>query len=204
MKKIFKSLIVAVASLLISSTAFAKDFDWSECWCNYGAGLKEGDIILNLGTSISYTHFESGFSSDSWNLPIVDFSLETPVKIGPCPFTFGGGFSWNNNGLKNNYDWGTIKTVYNVFDTYGVVKYHFMFPPTQLDLYAGTKAGISFSSARVVKSPENGNEESSINFGTGFYFNEFAGATWYFNKGFGVNAEIGFPVITSIGVTFKF
>lgn len=203
MKRIVKSLII-VASLLLSSTAFAKDFDWSKCWCNYGAGLKEGDIILNLDTSISYTHFETGFSSDSWNLPIIDISVETPVKIGPCPFTFGGGLAWNNNGTKGSYDWGTTRNVYNVFDTYGVVKYHFMFPPKQLDLYAGTKAGITFKTSRYEKKVKDGKDESSLKFGTNFYFSEYTGAAWYFNDNFAVNVEIGFPVVTSVGVTFKF
>ena len=42
MKK-FKALLIGLI-LSVSAPAFAGDFDWSQCWCNYGAGI-EKDLL---------------------------------------------------------------------------------------------------------------------------------------------------------------
>ena len=49
-----KKLITLFASvvLLCSTSLFAGDFDWSKCWCNYGAGIQKGDKTLAVDAGI--------------------------------------------------------------------------------------------------------------------------------------------------------
>ena len=46
MKKI--TLLAAIMVLFCGTALSAKSFDWSECWCNYGGGIKKGDFIVNV------------------------------------------------------------------------------------------------------------------------------------------------------------
>ena len=46
MKKIKALLIGLVLSL--SAPVFASDFYWSQCWCNYGAGIEKGSYNQKL------------------------------------------------------------------------------------------------------------------------------------------------------------
>ena len=53
-----KFKLIAVLSLLFCGAALsAQDFDWSECWCNYGGGIKQGDIIVNAAGGLWYGDF---------------------------------------------------------------------------------------------------------------------------------------------------
>ena len=51
--KIFAVLFV----LFCGSFLYAKDFDWSDCWCNYGGGIEKGDFIVNLDAGLFYDDF---------------------------------------------------------------------------------------------------------------------------------------------------
>ena len=64
--KIFTVLLV----LLCGSALYAKDFDWSECWCNYGGGIEKGDVIVNLDAGFYYSDFTyAAIHSNFWYIP---------------------------------------------------------------------------------------------------------------------------------------
>lgn len=188
MKKIVKVLVALVASLFVSSAAFADDFDWSQTWCNFGGGIEPGHVIVDAGIGVPIRPVVPMLGG--YSIPSVEASVEVPVKIGPCPFSFGGAVAWNMYGYK---EWYTV----NAIDVTALAKYHFMFPPKQLDLYAGMKLGVSLNFQNLVG-------YNSTSFLCGFYGSGFIGASWYFTDAFGVNLEIGAPTIIRAGVSFKF
>lgn len=190
MKKITKILIAAFAALFVSSAAFADDFDWSQCWCNYGAGIEEGDVIIDAGVGLG-SGVVSLALNKGWFIPPAEVSLEVPVKLGPCPFSFGGAFTYDANGWRDSY----TDEVYFSHNMYiaGMAKYHFMFPPKNLDLYAGLKAGVNLYIS-----------ESGFHFNPIPYLSEIIGASWYFSDSFGVNLEFGNPIWARAGVSLKF
>ena len=62
-----KFKLVAVLMFLFCGTALsAKDFDWSECWCNYGGGIEKGDVILNLDGGLYYTDLAWASRQNFW------------------------------------------------------------------------------------------------------------------------------------------
>lgn len=67
-----KKLRAVLAALLLftSASAFADDFDWSQCWCNYGAGIEAGDMLLAVDGGISWSIFDA-FNSGGWTIPYV-------------------------------------------------------------------------------------------------------------------------------------
>ena len=74
MSKKIKTLLVALV-MLCSSSAFAKDFDWSKCWCNYGAGIEKGDVLLSVDAGLPWDFF-TPFNLGSWAIPPVAVDLQ--------------------------------------------------------------------------------------------------------------------------------
>lgn len=184
MKK-FKMMMVAVVFALACGSASAADFDWSKCWCTFGGGIEQGDVLLSVDAGLGYTVF--GVNADGyWWLPYVEVSADVATKIGKLPFTFGGYAGFDANGYNsNNY-------AYSYWNAYTGAEalYHISLPPSGLDLYAGARAGVhfTFGSANTV----------------GFDWGVVAiGANYFFSDTFGVNLEIGYPRVKA-GVTFKF
>ena len=78
MKKI--SLIAVLLVLFCGTTLSAKDFDWSECWCNYGGGVEQGDIIVNVGGGLYYSDFSYAANNDFWFIPqIIGHCVKMPM-----------------------------------------------------------------------------------------------------------------------------
>ena len=179
MKKSFKGLIAGLVMLLCSGTAFAGDFDWSQFWCNYGADMKAGTVVVDVAGGINwefFSDFQYGFS-----MPYAEAALDICCPIWKLPFSFGGFF-----GTKMAF--GSIFK----FDTeFGAqAKYHFMLPLEGLDTYVGVRLGAYAYSLFSV---------------WGFYWSGFAGATYYFaSKNFGIVAEFGYPVWAKVGISLKF
>ena len=185
-----KKIITLFASiiLLCGTSLFASDFDWSTCWCNYGADIEKGDKILTVDAGIPWTYFEA-FNTGGFAIPeiIIDFQVACPIW--KLPFTFGG---YGSFGFES-YHYGN--DVYShVLTTAGAsATYHIKMPPKQLDLYTGLKSGVRIDWSKYYSSGHD------IGFDYGFNI----GASWYFSKTFGLNLELGYP-INKFGMVFKF
>lgn len=196
MKKI--TVLLAGLVLFCSSTLFAEKFDWSQCWCNYGAGIEKGDKLLSVDIGLNADVLPT-FSLENWFVPsfLVDFQIAQP--IGKLPFTFGGYVGYNIQGCK-----GYTVTIGEISETFGdyvnhniyfggTAAYHVKLPPKKLDVYVTTRIGgvIRLYNKNMGLVPFK------------FDFAETIGASWYFSDNFGVNAEFGYP-LNKIGVIFKF
>ena len=193
--KIFAVLMV----LLCSTSLYAKDFDWSECWCNYGGGIQEGDFILNIDGGLCYNDLVYTAYDDYWFIPPVMVEMQYAQPIWKLPFTFGGYAGFRAYGYS--YDkWDSSKGKYVKKETSywgvffgGEAAYHIQMPPKGLDLYAVTRIGgsIPFVKPGHYWVPDY------------FHFGEAVGANWFFGDTFGLNLEFGYP-FTKFGVTLKF
>ena len=182
MKKI-KALLIGLV-LSFSAPVFASDFDWSQCWCNYGAGIEKGDMLLSVDAALPWDFFDI-INANGWAVPhvIADFEIATPIW--KLPFTFGGyaGVSF----------WGNKDFSHTAVLAGGGATYHVRMPPKNLDLYSGLKIGVKFD---ISNEYDNG-----IRFNPDWGYN--IGASWFFSDSFGVNVEFGFPS-SKAGVVFKF
>ena len=191
--KLFAVLMV----LFCSTSLYAKDFDWSECWCNYGGGIEQGDWIINATGSLylpdlAYTAYD-GF----WFIPPVMLEVQYAQPIWKLPFTFGvyAGLRAYGYDYRTTEDgkWVTKKTsCWNIFSG-AEAEYHIKLPPEGLDVYAVSRFGVSVP---IVK-PNAWGFIDYVNWGSGI------GANWYFGKVFGLNLEFGYP-FSKFGVSLKF
>lgn len=187
MCKKIKTLIASLI-LLCGSSLFAADFDWSQCWCNYGAGIEKGDKLLSLDAGFPWDYFDA-FNAGGWAIPTVAVDFQVACPVWKLPFTFGGYGYFD----LQHYD------VYNTSYTFmglsfgGCATYHVQMPPKNLDLYSGLKAGIHVDFSDFYT------HNYLINFDWGYNI----GASWFFTDDFGVNLELGYP-INKFGVVFKF
>lgn len=186
-----KALIVA-CFLLFSAPLIAKDFDWSECWCNYGAGIEQGDMTLSIAGGIAPLYWRYG--GNYWSAPsaVVDFQVVQPIW--KLPFSFGGYLGYRIYGYDcEKYNW-----VCNDLFSGGTVSYHVMLPPKNLDVYASTRIGFLVSFYHT-------SDDSVSREGRPFDMDigEVLGASWYFNDTVGLNLELGYPM-SKFGVVFKF
>ena len=190
-------LFAVLMVLLCSTSLYAKDFDWSECWCNYGGGIKQGDLIVNVSTGLFFTDFVyAGYDAYGF-IPPVMAEVQYAQPIWKLPFTFGGyaGFHgfWYKYNTWENGKWVTKDTSYWAVFFGGEAAYHIQLPPEGLDLYAVTRIGGNIP---FVKPSYNYVADY-------FHVGEAIGANWFFGDTFGVNLEIGYP-FTKVGATFKF
>lgn len=196
--KIFAVLLV----LLCGSSLYAKDFEWSECWCNYGGGIEKGDVIVNLDAGFYYSDFTfAAIHSNFWYIPPMMAEVQFAQPIWKLPFTFGGYAGLRAFGYKyiDHYD-SNGTAVYETTAYWSTffgaeAAYHIMLPPDGLDLYAVTRVGGNIPFVRP--------HSYSLGFADYFHVGEAIGANWFFGKVFGVNLEFGYP-FSKAGVTFKF
>lgn len=191
MKKL--TVLIAAVLMMCSTAAFADDFDWSKCWCNYGGGLKDGDSTLTIGGGATWNFFD--YLHGGWAIPEVMVDYQKVVKCGELPFTFGGYASFMAYGNKGD-DW---KWTYNYLRAGVEAAYHVMLPPKELDVYVITRLGVSMELYNHVS---NGKVLDNHTYPYA-HFGEAVGACWHFSDSFAVNAEFGYP-INKIGVQFKF
>lgn len=193
-------VLLAVLVLLCSTSAFAKDFDWSQCWCNYGGGIKEGDFIVNVDAGLYFSDFAYSAYDGYWFLPPLMVDVQYAKPIWKLPFTFGGYAGVRAFGYNNRY-YNTSTGVYvnNVYTRWilfagAEAAYHVMLPPDGLDVYAVNRIGFNIPFANV---------STNYSLLDIFEINYALGANWFFNDSFGLNLELGAP-ISKFGVTFKF
>lgn len=188
MLKRIKTFFSAVV-LLCAAPLVAEDFDWSQSWCNYGAGIKQGDMLLSVDAAMPWDFFYA-YNYGGWATPTLAVDFEVAVPIWKLPFSFGG-YVTSGYRTYRYYD----SKVYNhtLINTGASATYHVRMPPENLDLYTGIKTGISMD---VSDCYENG---SFIAFDWGYNI----GASWYFTDTIGVNLELGYPMSKG-GVVFQF
>lgn len=186
MKKL-KGLFAALI-MLCSTSVFAGDFDWSQCWCNYGAGIEKGDMIVDVAVGLNDEFFRPFGQNSAWSLPYMEAAFDVALPIWKLPFSWGGFYGLNIGGANGN-GWN-----YSLFSMNfgGQVKYHVLLPVDNLDVYAGIRLGanLAFSNA--------------WNPYFGFYYDGFLGAHYFLNDNFGFVAEFGYPVWLKAGISLKF
>ena len=208
------TLVAALMVLLCGTALSAKDFDWSKSWCNYGAGIEEGNFIVNVDLGLNYSDLSYSGTAKLWDggfwfIPPVLVEVQYAKKIWKLPFTFGGyagihGFGYKAHEYYNyHYDRNIYRYVYDTRDTKptvvalyvgGEIAYHAMLPVDKLDVYVATKIGADIP---LVK------KDISL-FGYNYFtFGEAIGANYFFTDKVGANLEIGYP-FTKIGLTLKF
>ena len=196
MKKI--SLVAALMVLLCGASLSAKDFDWSQSWCNYGGGIKEGNILVSVDAAVDFSDFVYLSNTDGWFMPPVMVDVQYAKKIGKLPFTFGGFAGVSGHGYRyydhydpvDGYVYAT-RYWWNIF--FGAeAAYHPMLPAEKLDVYIITRIGANIPVT-------NG----YTYFGDYILFGEAIGLNWFFSEKVALNAEVGYP-FEKIGVTFKF
>lgn len=190
MKKTFKALM-AVLVLLMTAPLAAKDFDWSECWCNYGGGIEKGDLIVNIDGGLYFADLAYlAVYDNAWFIPPVMVEVQFAQPIWKLPFTFGGYAGLRAYGYKDANDetcayWATF---------FGAeAAYHVMLPPEGLDVYVVSRLGgnIPFIHPDSDWIPDY------------FHIGEAIGASWYFGDVFGLNLEFGYPM-SKFGISLKF
>lgn len=197
-----KFKLITVLFLILSGAALsAEEFDWSECWCNYGAGLKQGDVLVTAGGGLYFsdlTYAALADCKDYWFIPPVMLEVQFVQPIWKLPFTFGGyaGLHAYHYDYIDHYEGSN--PVYKSANYWGVfvggeAAYHIQLPPKTIDIYAVTRVGGNIPIVRPGRywDPDY------------FYVGEALGVNWLFAKNFGFNLEVGYP-FSKIGVTLKF
>ena len=85
-----KKFLAVFASLFVFGSVSSFAFDWSQCWCNYGGGIQEGDFILNIDGGLCYNDLVYTACDDYWFIPPVMVEMQYAQPIWKLPFTFGG------------------------------------------------------------------------------------------------------------------
>ena len=188
------TLLSALMVLFCGANLSAKSFDWSKCWCNYGAGIKEGDFIVNVDGGLWYSDFGYSVHDGFWFIPPVMAEVQYAMKIWELPFTFGGyaGMRGYGYSYKNAENEDVSAKYFGVFFG-GEASYHIQLPPEGRDLYATTRIGANIPFVKPGKhwTPDY------------FQFGQAFGANWFFNDTVGINLEFGFP-FSKFGVALKF
>ena len=195
------SLVAVLFVLLCGTSLSAKSFDWSECWCNYGGGIKQGDLIVNVDSGFLFSDLSYAGLDGYWFFPPIMVEVQYAQPVWKLPFTFGGYAGVHAYGYKyaDHYDYTHGHFVYETTSYWGVffggeAAYHIQLPPEELDVYAVTRIGGNIP---VIK------PTYTLWVPDYFQFGGAIGANWFFSKGFGLNLEFGYP-FTKFGVTFKF
>lgn len=192
--KLFAVLMV----ILCGSSLYAKDFDWSECWCNYGGGIEKGDWIVTASGGLYYPDLAYSNNDGFWFIPPAMVEVQYAQPIWKLPFTFGAyaglkAFSYEYQTVENGKVITKKTSSWNVFSG-AEAAYHIMLPPDGLDVYAVARFGVSVP---IIKPYYGWGFFDYINWTSGI------GANWYFGKNFGLNLEFGYP-LSKFGVSFKF
>ena len=200
-----KIKLVAVLMVLLCGTALsAKDFKWSESWCNYGAGIEKGDFLINADVGLAWLDlaYPIGYTN-GWFCPPVIVDVQYATPIWKLPFTFGGYAGFRGHGYKElvgyeypNGFWGPAVPVYQDKACWDIffgfeTAYHAMMPIETIDVYASLKLGASIPIGYTYFNPL---DYVPMGFSLG--------ANWFFAKNVGLNLEFGYP-FTKFGFTFK-
>ncbi len=183
-----KKFLAVFAALFVFGTAGSFAFDWSQCWCNYGGGIEEGDWILHVDTGLGDWVIYNNYGYDAWTTPYLEVGLSYAGFIGKLPFTFGGFVGFDGHGYR--YSDNDVRTYLKIY-TGGDIAYHLQLPPKIIDLYGGLRAGVKL---------RLGDYDGRVN----VLFDPYIGVNFFFTDFFGLNVETGYENWLRAGLSFKF
>ncbi|MBC7534715.1 MAG: hypothetical protein H7258_03370 [Ferruginibacter sp.] len=160
--------------------------------------FRKGSVTLNLGVGFG-TDYKNEYASSSafGTKAALEFGV---IKAGPGVVSFGieAGATTSNKSSRYYNDFRS-----NTVVIAGRTAWHYGWKVPGLDTYGGLSAGAAFYHSGY---RNNGNGNSNYDYNDVFpVIGGFVGASYFFTRKFGVNAEAGFD-ITSLqaGVIFKF
>ena len=163
--------------------------------------FRERSSAINLGIGFGSTIYINqdmswpSFSA-SYEYGIIDIPMGSDL-IG----VISAGGSIGVGGLKKDYVWGKVNTVYTMIAARG--NYHFIFHD-KFDPYAGIIIGYYFGNTHEEVNPGGIITPYDIR-SNGVHGGAYAGARWFFTPGIAVFAEFGWNIsILTVGATFKF
>ncbi|MBP5359328.1 MAG: hypothetical protein J6Y69_09120 [Treponema sp.] len=187
-----KKFLVLFVSLFVFGSVSSFAFDWSQCWCNYGGGLDQGDLVLHVDTGfgswIKNPHPSASYYDSRWTVPYVELGLNYAFYIWKLPFTAGGYVGFDSYGYRHIYD--DTRFVYPRVYTGGDIAYHIQLPPEIIDLYAGNRIGIVMYMGDYARNWD-------------WTFDFYAGVNFFFTDSFGLNVEGGTFNWLRAGLSFK-
>ena len=186
MKNNLKKIALALAVVLGGAMAQAWD------WTSYCEALEGNRWIVKAGVGYGYSlvnmdHGVKG-AAGGFALPIQGEFLLGKIPLG---ITLDFRPMWGKySGMKTS----SIALMAGA-------NYHVSPGPKWLDLYAGMEMGFFYSWLEYEFSYI---EETEKLKGAGFAFGAHVGASFFFTKHFGVNAEVGYPTLVSASAAFTF
>lgn len=184
MKKIF-AMLAAVATFAFSANSANAQSKANE--------FELGTNVFNVGI---------GLNSDLGYLPPISASYERSMfDLNGEGLTLGLGAQTDFWGRSNSYDALGIKTSYNYFFAFVGARaaVHYTFTP-KLDTYAGLNLG-----ATITRTSTTVGDSTSSSSGTGFGWNSFIGARYYFTPNWAANLEAGYGLYyLKLGATYRF
>ncbi len=193
------SLVAVLMVVLCGASLSAKEFDWSECWCNYGGGIEQGDLLVSASGGFLFSDIVYMGLDDFWFIPPIMAEVQFAQPLGKLPFTFGGyaglhAYGYTEfDGLDSHYNPVYVKSSYWAVFVGGEAAYHLQLPVETLDVYVAARVGGNIPFVKP----------SALSFLDYFQIGGSVGANWFFAKAFGLNLEVGYP-FTKAGVVFKF
>ena len=185
-----KKSLFAFALLFALGTAGVSAFDWSQSWCNYGGGVKKGDLILQVDSGLGGWLLEENYGYERWTIPYTEAEVSYAGFIGKLPFAFGGFVGLDGHGYRYSSHEVDIRRFYTVCAG-GDIAYHFQLPPKIIDMYVGARAGFKL---------RLGDYEDHFR----FLIDPHVGANFFFSDFFGLNVEAGYENWLRAGLSFKF
>ncbi|MCM1408690.1 MAG: hypothetical protein NC041_08805 [Bacteroides sp.] len=194
MKKTLKKIVPLLAAVLCGAIVQAFDFT-SYCEALNGnhwlvkAGIGSGYSILKMDVKAN------GKTITSVNGTVLGFAL--PVRGEYLLSNIPLGITLNIRPL-----WGKYAGMKNSGIAFMAgANYHVAPGPKQLDLYAGLELGFSYSSLEYEYPLAKKTETIK---GAAFAGGPHVGASFFFTKNFGINAEMGYPTLISASAVLKF
>ncbi len=155
--------------------------------------VRLGTWVINAGVGPATHSFGNGFGFG----PALKASFETGMwDLGPGVITLGGesAFSFFTHRYGEGWNESWVNFVIGARGAY-----HYGWDVEGLDTYGGVPLGIGFSIYSV-----DSNIGSSGSTPVYPYFGIFFGTSYFFNKTFGINGEVGFnSTYANIGIIYK-
>ncbi|MCR4734547.1 MAG: hypothetical protein K5829_06055 [Treponema sp.] len=202
MKKIITTIL---ATLIFISSSFA--FDTDTFWKQYPKAIKTGANIASVGIGINaYTVSKKPKSM----IPEISASFEKamyfidmlPISVGGYLNFYGVNYLTQNPPASVDPAKDVFTAQYIYFNIGALAKYHFDLEIDNLDVYAGTKIGLNFTSFKIdgEKYDQKNKYTRPIAMDLGFIM----GGTYYFASNMGASLETGFPGFLNFQFNYKF
>jgi hypothetical protein len=192
MKKL--SLCLLFTACLAGHSLAALDF------FNYGAGLGQGNLLINAGIGFGTPLFGDTV------VPPLSASVDYLYPLNGMPLSFGGLIGLTTSELDFSYGNYGYTYSYSMFTLGARMGWHFDFGVDKLDTYGTLTLGYIFTSAKAEYTGDWGAFPKTDPVATGsFLFGINVGARYFFTDMIGAYAEVGFSAFSflSLGVAVK-